>query len=363
MKKLSSVFIIFLIFVNISFGYEEGSRITWDYTTLSKVYHGYSTYARVIRLHNNNLICAFEHLVLENDTVVGFLMASRSENNGLSWSKADTVVKHSDGINPSVPDLIQLNNGWILCSYNPRPRKQDDSSKKFSIKNMISKDNGYTWEFWSDVYAASHLFGDGVWEPSAIQLASEEIQLFVANEYPYQSSNEQEISMFRSFDNGYTWSDKKIVCFRAGHRDGMPVPLILKNNKGLVFYFDRSDKNDSILTKGNYKIIVDLNLNQQCFFGENGEWKDYIISDLKIIKQLDGTVNNNTDQDNGYIMEIKIPWSKIGGNPKNSSAIGFNFSLVDNRDGGIKIHRETISGNIENNPSTWCKLNLINPNN
>ena len=39
--------------------------------------------------------------------------------------------------------------------------------------------------------------------------------------------------MLRSFDDGKTWSEPKAVSFRAGHRDGMPVPCLLKD-KGIV---------------------------------------------------------------------------------------------------------------------------------
>jgi len=51
------------------------------------------------------------------------------------------------------------------------------------------------------------------------------IQLYFANENPYRQSNEQEISMIESGDNGLTWSSEiTTVSFRAGFRDGMPVP-------------------------------------------------------------------------------------------------------------------------------------------
>jgi len=55
-----------------------------------------------------------------------------------------------------------------------------------------------------------------------------------ANESPYRSSNEQEISIVRSYDNGQTWSKATTFCFREGHRDGMPVPLVLNDGKGIA---------------------------------------------------------------------------------------------------------------------------------
>ena len=40
--------------------------------------------------------------------------------------------------------------------------------------------------------------------------------------------------MVRSHDSGLTWSKPTTICFRADHRDGMPVPLVLNNGKGIV---------------------------------------------------------------------------------------------------------------------------------
>jgi hypothetical protein len=98
----------------------------------------------------------------------------------------------------------------------------------------MSEDGGETWTTDSLVYKADTLWGNGCWEPAQIQLPSGEVQLFFANENPYRDSNEQEISMARSHDNGLTWGKPVTICFRADHRDGMPVPLILNDGKGIV---------------------------------------------------------------------------------------------------------------------------------
>jgi hypothetical protein len=85
------------------------------------------------------------------------------------------------------------------------------------------------------VYQAGNSAREGCWEPAAIQLSSGEIQLFFANEFPYPSnSDDQEITRLRSFDGGVTWSKPETVCYRAGHRDGMPVPVLLRGNNNAV---------------------------------------------------------------------------------------------------------------------------------
>ncbi len=73
------------------------------------------------------------------------------------------------------------------------------------------------------------------WEPAMIEPAPGDLRLFAANEYPFATNNDQEISYFRSTDGGMSWSGANRVSYRPGSRDGMPVPLLLNNGRDLVF--------------------------------------------------------------------------------------------------------------------------------
>jgi hypothetical protein len=141
------------------------------------------------------------------------------------------VAEKQDGINMAVPDKLELNDGSILVCYNPRPF-DIHPSRKFGIRSKKSYDGGNTWEDERLLYEAGHEFENGCWEPSAVQLPDGEIQLFFADEGPYTHSSEQNISLLRSHDNGMSWTTTpEIVSFRAGSRDGMPVPILLKNKR------------------------------------------------------------------------------------------------------------------------------------
>lgn len=194
--------------------------IVWDKNTLVRVAPG--SYARMARLGSGDILCGFE--------VGGAVGIARSTDNGKTWSKAEVVAKAPSGTATN-SELLVLANGWILYLYNERP---NDHIHHFTIQVMISKDNGGKWSHLSTPYVADTEWNNGCWEPSAIQLPSGEVQLVFANENPYRQSSEQEISLARSFDNGRTWSEPKPISFRAGHRDGMPVPLLLANGKGIV---------------------------------------------------------------------------------------------------------------------------------
>lgn len=199
----------------------SGKTIVWDRSTLVEIQRG-GGYPRLIRLASGDLLCCFE---LHRKVCV-----KPSADDGRTWGDAVEVAGVPSG-SAANPELLQLANGWVLLMYNERPR---DGVHRFSIHLSVSRDGGRTWKPHSLAYEADTVSKNGCWEPAAIQLSSGEIQLFFANEYPYKDSDEQEITLLRSFDNGRTWSKPKPVSFRPNHRDGMPVPLILKDGKGIV---------------------------------------------------------------------------------------------------------------------------------
>src|SRR5699024_10574925 len=145
------------------------------------------------------------------------------------------VVPSNGEVKAAVPELLQLNSGDILLAYNTRPPQDNtDPKMSFGIKVAISKDGGESWLPAITVFEGGYKWSRGVWEPAMIQLSTGEIQLFFANEYPYSDSHDQEISMVHSFDLGKSWSSPKTISYRPGHRDGMPVPLILKDDQGIA---------------------------------------------------------------------------------------------------------------------------------
>ena len=73
-----------------------------------------------------------------------------------------------------------------------------------------------------------------------VQLPHGEIEMFYSSEsdwWPPEDGDyiEQEIHMIHSTDNGQTWSFPQTVAYYPGKRDGMPVPLLLQGNRGVVF--------------------------------------------------------------------------------------------------------------------------------
>lgn len=227
--------------------------IVWDYSTLKKVSSTlpgtkYAAYARMIQLSDKTLLSIYE-----ND---GNIVVTKSANLGATWSAPIPVALKAGGINMSVPDILELKDHSLLACYNGRPYLIDPS-RKFNIKTKRSVDGGLTWTDEKLLYEAGYQFENGCWEPSAIQLPSGEIQLFFANEAPYTQSDEQNISLLRSADNGSTWTTKpETTSFRATKRDGMPVPVLLNNGKDIVYAIEDNGP-------GNFKPYIIRNTLQE----------------------------------------------------------------------------------------------------
>ena len=194
----------------------NGSRIFWDTATRATVFSS-GGYGRLIQLQDGRLMACTES---------GGINVAYSQN-GTTWSSPEKIVTNTNNTPECVPDLIQLQDGTIIVAYNPRPSAPYTEDRRFGIRCKRSTDNGKTWSEEIFVNDASYTFQDGCWEPSMLQLPSGEVQLYFADEGPYTSSGEQQISMCRSFDGGQTWGKAEKISYRKNYRDGMPVPVLL----------------------------------------------------------------------------------------------------------------------------------------
>ncbi|WP_407425844.1 sialidase family protein [Arcticibacter sp.] len=206
---------------------EPATRIAWDYSSMMQLADR-GGYPRFARLHDSSIIVIYE-------TSRGSIHLKRSSDEGGTWTAPTEVFSQfvytslegkSVIVNTANPELKQLKNGDLIIACNYRPSAPEVAP--FSIVIRRSTDNGKTWLPPQSLYSAAPRFIDGCWEPAFLQLPNGELQVYFANENPYQRSDEQEISMISSNDNGITWTKKiKTISFRAGRRDGMPVPVLV----------------------------------------------------------------------------------------------------------------------------------------
>lgn len=287
--------------------------IAWEQASLTQVspVGSNANYARMVQLKNSQLACVYEGNGIKFTT---------SADLGKTWATPTTIVANVAGVNMAVPELLELKDGSLLVSYNPRPHGVEDTTKHFAICTIRSYDGGKTWKDQRLLYQASYKFGDGCWEPSQIQLPSGEIQLFFSNEGVYTQSNEQNISLFRSHDNGLTWTHTpEIVSFTPHHRDGMPVPIILNNTSEILFSIEDNKTGQfkpSVIRNSfsqNWKAVVG-SADPERTYAFRDKLPDSVYAGAPYIRQLHSgpvilscqvTLNRNTNWEQSY-MQVAV---------------------------------------------------------
>lgn len=204
--------------------FEPGVRLAWDFRSAEPITSG--VYARMIpRLDGDRWLLVYSDgpHVYARDSAPG---------GGPPFSAARHVATLA-GYNSTNAEVARLANGWLILGYNARPLSA--GSLPYQIRTLLSRDDGETWTDERVAYTAGTSAGVGCWEPAFLQLPSGELLLFFANEAPYAATSEQEIGLLRSYDHGLSWQDYGAASFRAGSRDGMPVPLLLADGVTAVF--------------------------------------------------------------------------------------------------------------------------------
>lgn len=207
----------------------ERSRIYWDMTTRCVPLLPPSGYGRMIQLQDGRLM-------MTGGAWSRGVECTFSSDYGKTWTTPEVILRNSDKWEMCNPDMIQLADGTLLMGINQRPVPPYSEERQFSIDVIRSTDNGKTWGKKIRIHTASYLGEDGCWEPAFLQLPSGEIHCYFSLELV--NSNDQEIMLSRSFDNGLTWTTAKRVSYRQGHRDGMPVAILTDNNEIVVVIED-----------------------------------------------------------------------------------------------------------------------------
>lgn len=192
-----------------------------------------ASYPRVHKLGGDTLLMTY--LTSSWGGFHGNVILRRSIDNGQSWSDPREIVKYESDRDTKYfgfknPDFIMLKNGWILLAYIGLGRPDFSTN---DVQIIFSMDRGETW-------TQPRIINKGAsWEPAMVQLSDGTIDMFISSEakwYPVPGVNvQQEILMMSSKDNGMSWSDPITAAYSPGNRDGMAVPLLLKDNKGIVF--------------------------------------------------------------------------------------------------------------------------------
>ncbi|AHF13622.1 hypothetical protein BARVI_02895 [Barnesiella viscericola DSM 18177] len=221
MRRRFSILLMALIGIS-AFAFDPGTRIAWVYSMRSFVNQG--VYARVKLLSNREMA-----LVYNTGDILYIRKKSVSDK---SWGNPIQVsVDNTGKYNYTNAELSELSDGRLIYVWNARPKEEGEYPYKIMMK--FSDDCGDTWYGEQDIYVAGVTKREGCWEPVCLEMPSGELQVYFANEYGVADNN-QNITLLRSIDQGKTWGDETVVCFRDRYRDGMPVPVLLQEQGGIA---------------------------------------------------------------------------------------------------------------------------------
>ena len=213
----------------------------------------YGDYGRVERLGNTDtLLLVYQGGPNTGDWINIYLR--KSYNNGETWSEQEILMDLADYPGQywrfCTPEVLFLQNGWILVAFEANARPDENQS---SVQILISKDSTTTWEE-PIIYKTGR-----TWEPAMVQLQHGEIELFYSSEAKWWPGSPlyQDIQVIRSTDNGVSWSDPQVVAYYPQKRDGMPVPLLLNGNKGVVFAIET-------VSSGNSPYVIHRPMDEPC---------------------------------------------------------------------------------------------------
>ena len=112
----------------------------------------------LVRTRTGRLVIAVRNQGPENA-----IWTSWSDDNGKSWTKAKPtpMIGHP-------PDLIQLQDGRLLCTYGYRPGRHGDPG---GIRAAFSADNGETWQIDQEVHIRKDFLNMDIGYPETLQMA------------------------------------------------------------------------------------------------------------------------------------------------------------------------------------------------
>jgi hypothetical protein len=156
----------------------------------------------------------------------------------------------------------------------------------------------------------------------------------------------------------YDVSDSDLEAERVLGQGGLHL------DDSVELYIDTLNNGGTSMQTDDYHFIINLNDAVIDDVGTGSE-KDYeyVINMIKIVN-LQGTVNDASDIDTGYIIEVAVPWSNIGGKTT-PDIVGMLIAVNDmDSEGGLnKFNYCNIPLDAYAKPDNWVEATIIAPAN
>lgn len=196
-------------------------------------YAGFVGWEAPIRLKNGTWLVGFAagwghaSYPTKDAPTGGRAMAIRSTDEGLTWSKPETIV--DTPWDDRHPNFVELPDGTILCTFftytGGDPAKWPDAAHRATI--VRSKDGGRTWEK-TLRRPPSPFVGDATDGPPIV-LKDGSVLLAIYGGFAGESDERTQIAVFRSTDHGKKWKLLSVV--KTEHEMSEPTLAQLRDGR------------------------------------------------------------------------------------------------------------------------------------
>lgn len=129
------------------------------------------------------------------------------------------------------------------------------------------------------------------------------------------------------------------------------------DDDGVEVYLDPRNKSCKGVCEGLYKALVNIDGTTLFDKGSATGWSAWSPTVKSKIKTT-GTLSNNADVDQGYVIELAIPWVDMGGRPATGAGFGLQVKHHDDANGATAETHESLSGGSPDDASSYLKAYL-----
>jgi hypothetical protein len=133
------------------------------------------------------------------------------------------------------------------------------------------------------------------------------------------------------------------------------------NDDGVEIFVDKDASAAANRTPGTYEMAVSAGGGSSWLIGVDGRPVPKTIYTFKYAAKVQGTINNSEDSDIGYVIEMALPWSEMGGAPQPGTVMGFNilWRSKGEGDGFVSLSPMVKAESEVQIPAKWTKIAFV----
>ena len=130
------------------------------------------------------------------------------------------------------------------------------------------------------------------------------------------------------------------------------------DDDAVALYFQADRATGQTLSPASYRMIVSAAGGAQFAVGSEEGWQQKNIITFKYAVRLDGTLNDDQDDDTRFQVEVAVPWKEMGITPDIGAAVGFNIAVQmrGENSGSVSLSPDVKTEADRDNPSKWQEL-------